>query len=103
MSESKTCLILGRKGTIVKQVSQEINYNGITILEGTNFDDVKQAFKEHSVDAVIMGAGIALDNRLDIVKYIFDQSKSTTVHMKDWNSGPEGMLPFVLNALHNLQ
>ncbi|MFQ5400768.1 MAG: hypothetical protein ACE5E7_14375, partial [Anaerolineae bacterium] len=60
------------------------------------------AFDEHPIDTVIMGAGIDLDTRLQIVQHIFTVSKATTVHMKDWNSGPQGMLPFANGVLTGL-
>jgi hypothetical protein len=50
-----------------------------------------------------MGAGIDLNVRLDIIRYIFETSQSTTVHMKDWESGPKGMLPFVNSILNELK
>lgn len=43
-----------------------------------------------------------MEVRLEIVKYIFTVSTSTTVHMKDRNSGPQGMLPFVNGVLEGL-
>ena len=46
-----------------------------------------------------MGAGIPIEERLEIVRFIFETSKGTTVHMKDWNSRPTGMLPFVNGVL----
>jgi hypothetical protein len=50
-----------------------------------------------------MGAGLDIDVRLEIIRTIFTMSDSTTVHMKDVASGPEGFLPFVralLSGLH---
>ncbi len=49
-----------------------------------------------------MGAGIDLEARLAIIRQIFEASNSTTVHMKDRDSGPTGMLPFVNGVLTGL-
>lgn len=98
----KTCLILGRKGTIVQEVSSKIDTSNLKVLMGTTKEEVQQAFLAYSIDTVIMGAGIDLEIRLDIIQYVFEYSKSTTVHMKDWDSGPAGMLPFVTNILSGL-
>ncbi len=49
-----------------------------------------------------MGAGLDLDVRCEIIKLIFSLSHTTTVHMKDYASGPEGMLPFVNSVLKGL-
>lgn len=42
------------------------------------------------VDMVIMGAGIDLSLRLEIIKTIFEKSDKTSVHMKDRASGKAG-------------
>jgi hypothetical protein len=52
---------------------------------------------------LLMGAGIDLETRLEIVREIFLLSETTTVHMKDVASGPEGFLPFVRSILSGLK
>ncbi len=49
-----------------------------------------------------MGADIDLETRLEIVKHMFIVDNSTTVHMKDFGSGPSGMVPFVDGILKEL-
>jgi hypothetical protein len=98
----KTCLILGRKGNIVQEIAEQIDIAHLNVMMGTSKEEVHEAFTNKSIDIVIMGAGIDLDVRLDIIRYVFEHSKSTTVHMKDWNSGPAGMVPFVTNILSGL-
>ena len=70
----------------------------MNLIGGTSLADVKQAFQAQDIDVVIMGAGLDLEDRLEIIRFIFESSKSTTVHVKDWDSGPKGMIPFV-NAI----
>jgi hypothetical protein len=48
------------------------------------------------------GAGLDLETRLEIVREIFLTSDKTTVHMKDFASGPDGFLPFVRSVLTGL-
>lgn len=96
----KNCLILGRKGIIVDELKTSVDSKTFTLFGGTSLQDVKDAFDKQDIHVVIMGAGIDLPIRLDIIRYIFENSKSTTVHMKDWNSGPAGMLPFVNGILN---
>ena len=98
----KNCLLLGRKGIIVDDIKASIEATDINLFGGTSLQNVKETFDQHDIDIVIMGAGIAINDRLDIVKYIFKTSNSTTVHMKDWDSGPAGMLPFVNGVLNGL-
>ncbi len=99
----KNCLLLGRKGIIVDDVKDGIDPTSINLFGGKSLQDVKDTFDQNKIDIVIMGAGLDIIDRLDIVRYIFETSKSTTVHMKDWNSGPGGMLPFVNSVLNGLE
>ena len=87
---------------IVDDVKNSIDNQNVNLIGGTNIEDVKKAFDENEIHTVIMGAGIDLDIRLGIIRYIFEVSKGTTVHMKDWNSGPAGMLPFVNGVLNGI-
>ena len=98
----KNCLLLGRKGIIVDDVKNNIDVTDINLFGGTSLQDVKDNFDQQSIDIVIMGACLDINDRLEIIKYIFESSKSTTVHMKDWDSGPAGMLPFVNGVINGL-
>ena len=57
---------------------------------------------KNAIQMVIMGAGIELEKRLEIVRYVFSASNTTSVHMKDWESGPEGFVPFINNVMMGL-
>jgi DNA-binding NtrC family response regulator len=92
---SKTVLMLGRTDAVLDDLKKNLEMQDIQFLSGKFLEDVQKKFDEESIDIVIMGAGLELDARLEIIQHIFTVSKSTTVHMKDWNSGPDGMLPFV--------
>jgi hypothetical protein len=98
----KNCLLLGRKGMIVDDVKKSIYATDINLYGGTSLQDVKDTFDQQNIDIVIMGAGLDINDRLDMIKYIFESSMSTTVHMKDWDSGPDGMLPFVNGVVNGL-
>jgi len=98
----KNVLLLGRKAIVLDDVKAKVAVQDVTLFSGTTFDDVRNVFGAHSIDIVIMGGGLDLEVRLEIVKYIFTVSTSTTVHMKDRNSGPQGMLPFVNGVLKGL-
>ena len=63
---------------------------------------MRSAFAQADIDHVIMGAGLDLETRLEIVREIFLTSDTTTVHMKDFASGPDGFLPFVRSVLTGL-
>ncbi len=99
---SKNVLLLGRTGIVLDDVRNELVVKDAALFSGTSLDDVREAFDTQAIDIVIMGAGLGIETRLQIVQHIFTVSKSTTVHMKDWNSGPQGMLPFVNSILSGL-
>ncbi|PHQ60738.1 MAG: hypothetical protein COC08_06955 [Maribacter sp.] len=100
--EFKTILLLGRTGIDVQNVKESISVKNVNLLSGTSFNEVETAFEDNNIDIVIMGAGIDLDIRTAIVQHIFTTSKSTSVHMKDWDSGPQGMVPFIDGVLRGL-
>ena len=103
---ARRILLLGRKGIVVDDAKSQIDDPGLEILGGTCIDDVRAAFADDaagSIDHVFMGAGIDLELRLEIVREIFQQSSTTTVHLKDASSGPKGVLPFVKAVLEGLK
>lgn len=100
---TRVVLLLGKKGIVVDKVAEQLDVSGIQLLGGTCIDDVKEVFSKESIDTVIMGAGIDLQDRLEIIQKIFQLSNKTTVHMKDFDSGPEGMIPFVNAVLKGLE
>jgi len=101
----KNILLIGRLGINIPNLQTGIENKNINLFSGTNLEEVKDAFNQNDnqIDSVIMGTGIDLNVRLDIIRYIFETSQSTTVHMKDWESGPKGMLPFVNSILNELK
>lgn len=98
----KRVLILGRKGVVVGGVQEQLHLPDTELLGGMGIDDVRSAFARGTLDHVIMGAGIELDTRLEIIREIFRSSETTTVHMKDQASGPQGLLPFARSVLVGL-
>jgi hypothetical protein len=96
-------LLLGLKGVIVDDVKDQVQVADIQLFGGTGIDDVRTTFERTSIDSVIMGGGIDLETRLEIVREIFQLSDTTSVHMKDIASGPQGFLPFVRSILNGPQ
>ena len=79
-----------------------INLNNNVKIAAFSRDSGQAAFAQTKIDHVVMGAGIDLETRLQIVREIFQASDTTTVHMKDRASGPEGFLPFIRSVLRGL-
>ena len=88
-------LLVGRKGVVVDEVRENLEVQHATLFGATTLEDARKVLEEHPIDTVIMGAGIDLATCHRIVRHVCEASDSTTVHMKDRDSGPEGFLPFV--------
>lgn len=99
---TKRVLLLGRTESVVdgaRRELEELGFPGIELLGGVGIDGLRSAFAHTRIDHVIMGSGLDLDIRLEIVREIFRSSETTTVHMKDLASGPQGFLPFARSVL----
>lgn len=99
---STNVLLLGRTGIVLDDVKEHLDVKNINLFAGTTLDDVKALFEQENIGIVIMGAGLDIEIRLQIIKTIFSLSKATTVHLKDWASGPTGMYRFVNGILNGL-
>ena len=95
-------ILLGRKPEVMMQLVAGLKQTAVKFTTGTSIADLKVAFSDELPSAVIMGAGLPLDMRLDVIRFVFEHSETTTVHMKDWSSGSNGMLPFVTGVVQGL-
>jgi hypothetical protein len=102
MRMARNVLLLGRLGVVVEDAQQQLRMPDVQLFVATGLDEVRSAFAQADIDHVIMGAGLDLEVRLQIVREVFRTSDKTTVHMKDFASGPEGFLPFVRSVLVGL-
>jgi hypothetical protein len=103
MSMARRVLLLGLLGVVVEDAQQQLRMPDVQLLVATGLDEVRSAFAQADIDHVIMGAGLDLEARLEIVREIFLASDKTTVHLKDFASGPDGFLPFVRSVLAGWQ
>lgn len=65
-------------------------------------DETKAVFKKETINHAFIGPGISLNTRLEIIRTILTISDTTTIHMKDHSTGPEGALAFVRAILKGL-
>lgn len=96
-------LLLGLKLTVVDDVREHLGMPDVELFAGAGLADLRSVLAERKIDHVIMGAGLDLDIRLEAVRTVFESSDTTTVHMKDFASGPEGFGPFVRAVLTGLR
>ena len=95
-------ILLGRKPEIMIRLVSGLKQTEVNFATATSLDELKVAFSGELPSSVIIGAGLPLEARLDMIRFVFENSKTTTVHMKDWVSGSEGMLPFVTSIVEGL-
>ena len=100
---TKHILLVGLRETVIDHARHELEGADIQLFEGTGIEEVRSVFAQAKIDHVFMGAGIDLETRLQIVREIFQLSDTTTLHMKDRASGPQGFLPFVRAVLRGLK
>src|SRR5215470_2577270 len=100
----KKILLVGKMLTTVPP-ADELAIKDVEYFAAADLHGAQNVFErnKNAIDVVIMGAGIELEKRLEIVRYVFNTSKITTVHMKDWETGPEGFVPFINNVLTGLR
>jgi hypothetical protein len=98
----RTVLLVGRRAAVIDDARRRLDPSNLRLMGATGLDEVRSAFARTRVDHVIMGAGIDLETRLQIVRHVFRSSDSTTVHMKDRAGGPDGFLPFIAAVLRGL-
>ena len=103
MMNQTTILIVGRTEMVLDNVRKHMPSTHYQFLSATDLDGVKKAFGSAKPDLVIMGASIDLEPRLAIIRYVFERSGSTSMHLKDTDSGPEGFLPFLKGMPSGLQ
>jgi hypothetical protein len=101
-SMSKKILLLGVLDSILTDVQQQVARPHFEYFRGTSGEDIRSVFARTTIDHVIMGGGIPLETRLEMVRVIFESSETTSVHMKDVTSGSHGFLPFVRSVLSGL-
>jgi hypothetical protein len=99
---SKKILLLGVLDSILADVEQQVARPDLEVFRGTSVEDVRSTLARTNIDHVIMGGGIPLETRLEMVREIFQSSDTANVHMKDQSSGSQGFLPFVRSVLRGL-
>ena len=99
---AKKVLLLGRLDAVVEDAQQQLRMPDVQLFLATGLDEVRSALAEAAIDHVIMGASLDLEVRLEVIREVFQASDTTTVHMKDFASGPDCFLPFVRSVLAGL-
>lgn len=81
-------LLVGKTPAVIADVLDQVDAPAVTFFSGSSFEDAVGVLESAHTDHVILGGGLELDDRLQIVRSVFENSASTTVHMNS-PSGPE--------------
>jgi hypothetical protein len=95
-------LLLGRTRIDLVAAAAAVAPLRIEFHAGTGLDDVRDVMSREQVDVAIIGGGLPIEDRVAIVRHIYEVSDTTSVHLKDRASGPQGFLPFVRAVLRGL-
>jgi hypothetical protein len=99
----KKVLVVGLVPALVEQFRSRLDLPGVEVVGVAGVDRVRAVLDEGDVDHVVLGGGMDLDTRLDMVRVVFESSARATVHLKDHRSGPEGFVPFVRALVGGLE
>jgi len=99
---TRRVLVLGLMPGLLDDFRRQLDVPDVELVGGTGVDDVRSAFVQGDLDHVIMGGGLNLQTRLEVVREVFQSSDKATVHLKDHLSGPEGFVPFARSVLRGL-
>jgi hypothetical protein len=95
---TRNVLLLGRLGVVVEDAQRQLRMPDVRLFAATGLDGVRSAFAQADIDHVIMGAGLDLEVRLEIVREVFRASDRTTVHdpvepERDGEAQPQAAVP----------
>ena len=101
---SKKILLLGLSDSVLADAQRQLARPDLEVFRGTSVEDVRSTLARTNIDHVFMGGGMPSEPRLqmEMVQAIFQSSDTTTVHMMDPSSGPQGFVPFVRAVLRGL-
>ncbi len=89
-------LLVGKLPNVVGDVAGELEHLPIRWLGAHDHGEViRQLDTEPDISCVIMGGSLNDDIRGDLISLIAGKRPDVCIHIKDRDSGPEGMVPFV--------
>jgi hypothetical protein len=72
---TRNVLLLGRLDVVVEEAQQRLQMPDVRLFVATGLEEVRSAFAQADIAHVIMGAGLDLEIRLEIVREIFRTSE----------------------------
>jgi hypothetical protein len=96
-------LVMGRLPGITANISAKLGELPVQWAGATTIDEVRDALDQHPDIAIaIMGAGLDDTVRGELITLIASMRPDISIHLKDRESGPAGMAPFVKSVVQAL-
>jgi len=100
---AKNLLLIGRRGKVLDALCEQLKTDRIHLYSASTLEVVLTLLQEKSIDVAVIGNGLGIDLRCELVRYITTNHPATTIHMKDWSSGPDGIQKFVESVMKGLE
>ncbi len=99
LNVKKNVLLVGK---LLKNIpdTSKIEAKNINLFSASTLAEIEQVFSKNKIDIAIIGAGIEPEERIKMIRFIWTANHSTTIHLKDKESGPESFLPFINHVLN---
>ncbi|WP_272859863.1 hypothetical protein [Paracoccus stylophorae] len=89
-------LLVGKLPHVIGGIAQELSDMQVEWLGAHDRAEViRQLDAEPRIACVVMGAGLDDDIRGELIGVIASRRPDLTIHLKDRDSGPDGLAPFV--------
>jgi hypothetical protein len=96
-------LLVGLRPDRMEEFRRRLSMPQVEVDGVTTVEQVRAACAGTDVAHVVLGGGLSLEARLQMVRAVFESSDRATLHLKDHFSGPEGFVPFVRAVLDGLK
>jgi hypothetical protein len=100
---ARKVFLAGLKPDLMDRFRARLDLPDVELFIGTGVDEIRAVLAAEEIDHVILGGGLSLETRLEMIRTVYESSDRATLHMKDHRSGPEGFVPFVRAVLGGLR
>lgn len=83
-------ILIGRNQWVIDAAERELTSPQRAVYGAITMAELDAVLTENRIDHAFVGPGLDLELRMKLIRRIFELSDFTTVHLKDFSSGPEG-------------